>query len=80
MFASPTGQVATVKLFLDRGVIVDARDDQGRTALFYAAGRGFPTITRLLLEKGADPNLADKFKKPRSTMRSRSTRCRWPIC
>jgi len=63
MFASLSGQVATVKLFLEHGAEVNAHDEQGRTALFYAAGRGFPTITLMLLDKGADPNLTDKFNK-----------------
>jgi ankyrin repeat protein len=63
MFASLTGQVAIVKLFLDRGAQVNARDEQGRTALFYAAGRGYSVITGMLLEEGADPNLTDKLNK-----------------
>lgn len=49
-----------VKLLLDLGLDVNARDGRGRTALSTAVeDLVIPEILKLLLEKGADPNLAD---------------------
>ncbi|MFN8011123.1 MAG: ankyrin repeat domain-containing protein [Holophagaceae bacterium] len=49
-----------VKLLLDLGLDVNARDAHGRTALVTAVeDLVIPEILKLLLEKGADPNLAD---------------------
>ena len=49
-----------VALLLERGAEVDARaPDSGWTALFCAAERGHPDMTRLLLEHGAAPAVAD---------------------
>ena len=39
---------------LDVGADVAARDDDGRTPLFYAAGNGTPPIVAALLAAGAD--------------------------
>uniref|UniRef100_A0ABD2XJ47 Uncharacterized protein n=2 Tax=Trichogramma kaykai TaxID=54128 RepID=A0ABD2XJ47_9HYME len=42
---------------LNRSVRIDARDAMGRTPLHYALYDGYkPTIVRLLLSRGADPN------------------------
>ncbi|MCO5059841.1 MAG: ankyrin repeat domain-containing protein [Rhizobiaceae bacterium] len=46
----------TVRLFVDAGTPVDARDDVGRTALFVAASRGLLANVRILLDAGADPD------------------------
>jgi ankyrin repeat protein len=43
------------KLLLDHGADVSRRDDEGRTALHYAAGAN-RTAVDLLLAAGADPN------------------------
>src|SRR5213078_3197119 len=55
------------QLLLDRGAQVNARDNAGNTALFYAAYRQtsagpIPTteLARLLLDHRADPNARDK--------------------
>lgn len=45
------------QLLLHHGAEVDRRDNKGRTALHYAAGAG-PRAVALLLEAGADPNVA----------------------
>jgi uncharacterized protein len=37
--------------------LVDARFNNGRTALMKAAGEGQEAVVRLLLENGADPNV-----------------------
>lgn len=47
---------AGVTTLLDLGVVVDARDEFGETALHHAARLGRLGIARLLLERGADPN------------------------
>ena len=45
------------------GVLVDQTDDNGRTALMYAAGRGFLEITPLLLDAGASRDVQDNSRK-----------------
>ncbi len=42
-----------VKLLLEHGAIIDARDDKGRTALHRAAAAGYEDVVLLLLEHGA---------------------------
>lgn len=51
--------VDAVGSLLDRGVPVDARDADGATALLVAARKGYVGLSRLLLDRGADPNVAD---------------------
>jgi ankyrin repeat protein len=41
-------------LFLDKGAVISARDDDGRTAPHSAAERGIPEMISLLIGKGAD--------------------------
>ena len=48
-----------VQQHLSQGVSVDAVDVEGRTALFFAAANGHLEIVELLLEKEADPNIAN---------------------
>jgi len=50
---------AAAQLVLDLGVPVDSRDKYGCTALRYASGLGRLGCVRLLLARGADPNLPD---------------------
>jgi ankyrin repeat protein len=47
-----------VRRWLDRGLNVDALNDQGATALYEVAGLGYTDLVRLLLEAGANPNIA----------------------
>ena len=47
---------AWVVAMLDRGVDVNARSEDGVTALLYAAGRAHQTVVALLLTRGADVN------------------------
>ena len=53
MTAARLGQVEVMKLLLDHGANVNARDKKfGQTALMWAAGH--PAAVRLLVERGAD--------------------------
>lgn len=51
--------MAAVQLDLSHGADLKARDKDGKTALFQAAGIGNMAITQLLLDHGADVNAAD---------------------
>ena len=46
--------VETVKLLLDKGADINARNEEGRTFLVEAAGFGRLSTVKMLLEKGAD--------------------------
>jgi ankyrin repeat protein len=48
-----------VKVLLSKGVQVNAKDDQGNTALRWLALAGNTTTVKLLLEHGADANTSD---------------------
>ncbi len=48
-----------VKSFLEHGANVHAKDVMGRTALFYAAGKGWVDTVSLLLDAGASSDAAD---------------------
>jgi len=53
-------QAGSIKALLDAGAPVDQRDEHQRTALRWAAGNGFTEIVQLLMERGADPHIADE--------------------
>lgn len=55
-FAAAAGNVEMVRLLLDKGAKVDARDNTGKTALHFAST---PRAARTLLEAGADPVAKD---------------------
>jgi hypothetical protein len=59
--AARRGDLATVRTLLDAGVPVDAKSEYGATALSFACDKGHTEVVKLLLERGADVNVADSF-------------------
>ena len=59
--AARKGDLAQVKALLDKGVDVNSKSSYGQTPLFFACDRGHTEIVRLLLERGANPNVKDTF-------------------
>src|SRR5215467_14021541 len=59
--AARKGDVAALKTFLDHGVDVNAKTRYGATALSYACDKGHLEVVKLLIERGADPNVRDTF-------------------
>lgn len=57
MTAARSGSVGAVKLLLDHGARVDARESwHGQTALMWAAAQRHPDVMRELIARGADVN------------------------
>lgn len=54
-----TGVESSVRLHIDRGDNLNARDDKGLTPLMIAASRNKANICKLLLDANADPTLVD---------------------
>ena len=59
--AARKGDAAAVKVFLDKGVDVNAKTRYGATALSYACDKGNIEVVKLLIERGADVNSKDTF-------------------
>lgn len=57
------GVESAVRIHIDRGDDLNARDDRGFTPLMLSAARNKPTICRLLIEGGADDGLLDPSGK-----------------
>lgn len=53
------GQEKQVRELLEQKVDVNERAEAGWTALLYASAQGYPRIARLLLEAGANPDIAN---------------------
>jgi ankyrin repeat protein len=61
MEAAAKGNKDTAQVLIGRkDLAVDLKDDKGRTALVHAARGGNPELVKSLLNKGADPNIADQ--------------------
>lgn len=58
--AADTGDVESIRLELDRGADVNARNRASESALMFASGRGHSLAVQVLLNHGADVNLQDK--------------------
>lgn len=54
--AATTGNIASVRLFLDAGVPIETRNGEEWTALMSAAYSGYENLVNLLLRKGAQVN------------------------
>ena len=61
--AAQTGDLEAIKTALDAGIDVNAKTRYSATALSFAAEKGHLDIVKLLIEKGADPNVQDTFYK-----------------
>jgi ankyrin repeat protein len=57
MMAQYDGNVELTRLLVEHGAKVDAREQNGMTALTFAIAFGHEVTTGYLLEQGADPNL-----------------------
>lgn len=65
--AAKVGDLESVSKLLDLGLHIDARDQQGCSALLRAAGGGHQALLELLLARGADAGLpAHNFATPLS--------------
>lgn len=62
-------QLEIANLLLDAGADVDAKDKKDRTAVVWAAGKGYNKILELLISKGADVNAAN-FQGTTALMRA----------
>jgi Ankyrin repeats (3 copies) len=60
-YAAGYGQLDGVRYLLDRGVPVDAHSGDGETALFHAILRDHREVVRLLLERGARPDVRTRY-------------------
>src|SRR3984885_498967 len=59
--AAANGHVAVVKLLLEKGAKLEAKDERnGLTPLLWAAANGHEAVVKLLLEKGAELEAKDK--------------------
>ena len=61
MTAARTGQPDLLRVLLDRGADLNAREKwYGETALIWAAAENHPDAVRVLLDRGADVNQAPR--------------------
>jgi ankyrin repeat protein len=59
MWASQEGHVGVIRWLSDKGAATDERDSSGCTAFYLACRYGHPAVVMLLLERGADPAIAN---------------------
>lgn len=63
MEAAKSGKDSKVRLLIDQGVSLDFVDENGRSALHWAAEYGYMRVVYTLVEAGWDINLTDKKKQ-----------------
>ncbi len=73
IYAATGGHDEIVRYLLAEGADVDAQSPNGTTALMMAVREGRPATAELLLARGANPNLATRTGRARSTGRSAPT-------
>lgn len=56
--AAGSGSLEKVKVLVERGANVNARDNRGQNALFYAVYKGAPDVVAYLLDHGIETNVA----------------------
>lgn len=61
--AAKSGRLAAVEELLQSGADVNERDEQGWTAIKFAAGRGDLSMVELLARHGADPGQAGRDER-----------------
>lgn len=61
--AAYEGNLEEVKALIAKGADVNAKAQNGRTALFVAANKGYADLAELLIAKGADINVKDNTGK-----------------
>jgi len=61
MYASNNGHLEVVRTLLEVGGDVNAQDEDGHDALYYACKYKKWDVAELLLLKGADPDLTNKI-------------------
>ena len=66
-FAATLGDVDSMEHLLQRGLLINTADYDGRTTLHLAALEGNVKVLELLLQEGADPNVRDRFVLPCSS-------------
>ena len=59
-FAATLGDVDSIEHLLQRGLLINTADYDGRTTLHLAALEGNVKVLELLLQEGADPNVRDR--------------------
>ena len=75
-FAATLGDVDSMEHLLQRGLLINTADYDGRTTLHLAALEGNVKVLELLLQEGADPNVRDRHvlrSEPLSTSCSLSS-------
>ena len=60
MVAAARGDIEALRLLVDKGVDLNARNGAGETALMFAASNGSPEAVRFLLDRGADATVRSK--------------------
>ncbi|KAE9372834.1 ankyrin [Stipitochalara longipes BDJ] len=58
--AAVRGHKGTVRLLLDKGAELEAKDGNGRTPLSWAAEKGHAAVVKLLLDRDADMSIENK--------------------